>query len=176
MPVGHGEEDEDDGVLRDGVRDEDIEFDSQDEEECEDLFAGVQTLDERQGARVPPSRWSPTKNALTLESSPHDGVFRLHRLRPLPAHGEVLNVAGPGLAVVAFLLATSVFWCVVSCLGEMTALFPIQGPLFEFPARYLDDAVGYAVGWMAWFSWAVTISSQALAVAARTIIYFNFGT
>ncbi|OAG11121.1 uncharacterized protein CC84DRAFT_1082424, partial [Paraphaeosphaeria sporulosa] len=90
--------------------------------------------------------------------------------------GEVLNVAGPGLAVVAFLLATSVFWCVVSCLGEMTALFPIQGPLFEFPARYLDDAVGYAVGWMAWFSWAVTISSQALAVAAHTIIYFNFGT
>ncbi|KAL5373546.1 hypothetical protein DPSP01_012610 [Paraphaeosphaeria sporulosa] len=62
------------------------------------------------------------------------------------------------------------------CSGEMTALFPIQGPLFEFPARYLDDAVGYAVGWMAWFSWAVTISSQALAVAARTIIYFNFGT
>ncbi|KAL5389219.1 hypothetical protein DPSP01_002532 [Paraphaeosphaeria sporulosa] len=81
--------------------------------------------------------------------------------------GEVLNVAGPGLAVVAFLLATSVFWCVVSCLGEMTALFPVQGPLFEFPARYLDDAVGYAVGWMAWFSWAVTISNQALAVAAQ---------
>ncbi|KAK7187407.1 hypothetical protein DPSP01_002531 [Paraphaeosphaeria sporulosa] len=40
---GRGEEDEDDGVLRDGVRDEDVEFDSQDEEECEDLFAGVWT-------------------------------------------------------------------------------------------------------------------------------------
>ncbi|KAF1979867.1 hypothetical protein BU23DRAFT_496800, partial [Bimuria novae-zelandiae CBS 107.79] len=80
--------------------------------------------------------------------------------------GEVLNIAGPGLAVVAFVLAASVCWCVVSCLGEMTALFPVQGPLFEFPARYLDDAVGYAVGWMAWFSWAVTISNQALAVAS----------
>jgi amino acid transporter len=32
----------------------------------------------------------------------------------------------------------------------MTALFPVQGPLFEFPGRFLDEAVGYAVGWMAW--------------------------
>lgn len=79
--------------------------------------------------------------------------------------GNVINVAGPGLAVVAFVLASTVMWCVVSCLGEMTALFPVQGPLFEFPGRYIDEAVGYATGWLAWFSWAVAISNECLAVS-----------
>jgi len=78
--------------------------------------------------------------------------------------GKVINIAGPGLAVVAFTLAASVMWCVVSCLGEMTALFPVQGPLFEFPGRYIDGAVGYTIGWLSWFGWAVTISNETLAI------------
>jgi amino acid transporter len=79
--------------------------------------------------------------------------------------GTVIHQAGPGLAIVAFVLASSVMWCVVSCLGEMTALFPVQGPLFEFPGRYIDDAVGYATGWLAWFMWSVSISNEVLAVS-----------
>lgn len=62
--------------------------------------------------------------------------------------GKAIYIAGPGLAIVAMLLACSVMWAVVACLGEMTALFPVQGPLFEFPGRFLDEAVGYATGWV----------------------------
>ncbi|KAF2183908.1 hypothetical protein K469DRAFT_667627 [Zopfia rhizophila CBS 207.26] len=79
--------------------------------------------------------------------------------------GKVINIAGPGLAVVAFVLASSVMWCVVACLGEMTALFPVPGALFVFPARFIDEAVGYAAGWLAWFGWSVIISAEALAVS-----------
>ena len=64
--------------------------------------------------------------------------------------GTVIYTAGPGLAVIAFLFACSAVWAVVDCLGEMTALFPVQGPLFEFPGRFLDEAVGYATGWTSW--------------------------
>ena len=45
----------------------------------------------------------------------------------------------------------SVMWSAMACLGEMTALLPVKGPIFEFPGRFLDRATGYAVGWMAWF-------------------------
>ena len=42
-------------------------------------------------------------------------------------------------------------WSAMAYLGEMTALLPIKGPIFEFPRHFVDRATGYAVGWMAWF-------------------------
>lgn len=65
--------------------------------------------------------------------------------------GIVIQMAGPGLAIICFLLACTLMWSVIAALGEMTALFPIQGPLFEFPGRFLDEAVGYAAGWTSWY-------------------------
>jgi amino acid transporter len=64
--------------------------------------------------------------------------------------GKVIFLAGPGLAVIAYLLVGSIMWSTMGCLGEMTALFPIQGSIFVFPARFLDVGVGYAAGWMCW--------------------------
>lgn len=40
---------------------------------------------------------------------------------------------------------------VVSCLGEMTALMPVNAPIMEFPRRFLDRGVGFAVGWIYWY-------------------------
>jgi yeast amino acid transporter len=64
--------------------------------------------------------------------------------------GKVIYYAGPGLAVFAYLITGSVMWSAIGCLGEMTALFPVKGAVFEFPVRFIDQAVGYGVGWMAW--------------------------
>ncbi|XTI92660.1 amino acid permease-domain-containing protein [Cenococcum geophilum] len=85
-------------------------------------------------------------------------------------NGKVIFLAGPGLAIIAYLLAGSVMWCAIGSLGEMTALFPIQGSIFVFPARFLDVGIGYAAGWMSWFSWVVTVAAEVLAVAQL----FNF--
>lgn len=79
--------------------------------------------------------------------------------------GRAIYIAGPGLAIVAVVLASSVMWSVIACLGEMTALFPVQGPLFEFPGRFIDEAVGYATGWITWFAWVVILAAEILAVA-----------
>ncbi|KAH8716966.1 amino acid permease/ SLC12A domain-containing protein [Phaeosphaeriaceae sp. PMI808] len=79
--------------------------------------------------------------------------------------GKIIYIAGPGLAIVAVVLASSVMWSVIACLGEMTALFPVQGPLFEFPGRFIDEAVGYATGWISWFAWVVILAAEVLAIA-----------
>ena len=42
----------------------------------------------------------------------------------------------------------------LTTVGEMTALFPIRGPIIDFPGRYIDESVGFAVGWMAWYEGA----------------------
>ncbi|PVH70514.1 hypothetical protein DL98DRAFT_436927, partial [Cadophora sp. DSE1049] len=79
--------------------------------------------------------------------------------------GKVIFLAGPGLATITYLLAGSIMWSTIGSLGEMTALFPIQGSVFVLPARFLDVGVGYAAGWMTWFSWVIIVAAEVLAVA-----------
>lgn len=64
--------------------------------------------------------------------------------------GRSLAGAGPGGAVVAYLLMGAVISAVISSLGEMTALLPVNAPVMEFPRRFVDRGVGFAVGWMYW--------------------------
>lgn len=86
--------------------------------------------------------------------------------------GVVIYLSGPGLAIVEFLLGGSILWAVVGCLGEMTSLFPVPGPLFEFPVRFLDESIGYATGWTAWFAWIVMQSGETLT--ATQLFRFRF--
>lgn len=79
--------------------------------------------------------------------------------------GKVIYLAGPGMALVAVVLGCSMMWSVIACLGEMTALFPVPGPLFEFPGRFIDAATGYATGWMSWSAWIVILAAEIQAVA-----------
>ena len=65
-------------------------------------------------------------------------------------NGRAINYAGPGLATLAYFLSGTIIWSSAACLGEMTALFPVKGPLFEMPKRFLDQSVGYATAWMTW--------------------------
>jgi amino acid permease len=64
--------------------------------------------------------------------------------------GRIIFMAGPGLAVIAYLLVGTVMWSTMASLGEMTAVFPVKGPLFEFPRRFLDQSIGFATAWVVW--------------------------
>ena len=65
--------------------------------------------------------------------------------------GRVIYLAGPGLGTIAYFLTGTIMWSSAACLGEMVALFPVKGPIFEFPRRFLDESLGYAAGWMTWY-------------------------
>ncbi|EEP82226.1 conserved hypothetical protein [Uncinocarpus reesii 1704] len=74
--------------------------------------------------------------------------------------GATLALAGPFGGVLAYLLVGTVISSVVSCLGEMTALMPVNAPVMEFPRRFLDRGVGFAVGWMYWYALAFFFFSE----------------
>jgi len=95
--------------------------------------------------------------------------------------GRVIYLAGPGLGTIAYFLTGTVMWSSAACLGEMAAVFPVKGPIFEFPRRFLDESLGYAAGWMTWydqhlphhcpsvltssrFSWIVLIAAELVAI------------
>lgn len=65
--------------------------------------------------------------------------------------GKAIYLGGPGAAVLAYLVAGTIMWSAMACLGEMTALFPVKGPIFEFPRRFIDESVGLSIGWITWY-------------------------
>jgi yeast amino acid transporter len=65
--------------------------------------------------------------------------------------GKAIFLAGPGAAVIAYLLMLTLMWSVMATMAEMTALFPVKGAMFEFPRRFIDESVGYAAAWMMWY-------------------------
>lgn len=89
--------------------------------------------------------------------------------------GRSLASAGPGGAVLAYVLVGSVISSVISCLGEMTALMPVNAPVMEFPRRYLDRGVGFAVGWMYWFAYAILAADELVAVANTVAFKYDDG-
>ncbi|KAF2463996.1 uncharacterized protein BDR25DRAFT_272286 [Lindgomyces ingoldianus] len=86
--------------------------------------------------------------------------------------GKAIFMAGPGATVLAYIIMGTVMWSVMACLGEMTALFPIKGPIFEFPRRFVDQSIGFAIGWISWFSWTVIAAVEILAITE--IFRFRF--
>ena len=68
------------------------------------------------------------------------------------------------LAIIAYLLVGTLMWSTLASMGEMTALFPVKGPTFEFVRRFIDESAGYACAWMLWISCVIVAAAEILAV------------
>lgn len=44
---------------------------------------------------------------------------------------------------------------VMGCIGEPTALYPVNGPNFEFISRFLDQSLGISAAWFLWYENAI---------------------
>jgi yeast amino acid transporter len=60
----------------------------------------------------------------------------------------------------------------MQCLGEMATWLPLPGAIPQFCARYVDDAVGFAVGWNNWYSSSLTLCAE-ISAAATVIEYWH---
>ncbi|KAK4108134.1 amino acid transporter-like protein [Canariomyces notabilis] len=90
--------------------------------------------------------------------------------------GRSLASAGPGGAVVCYVLMGIVISSVISCLGEMTALMPVNAPVMEFSRRFVGRGVGFAVGWVYWFAYCVLAGEQLVAVSNAIKFRYEDGT
>lgn len=48
-------------------------------------------------------------------------------------------------------------------LGEMATFIPIPGAFTLYAARFVDPSLGFAMGWIYWFSWAMTYALELTA-------------
>ncbi|KAI6013556.1 amino acid permease/ SLC12A domain-containing protein [Pisolithus marmoratus] len=61
--------------------------------------------------------------------------------------GKALSGAGPVGALIAYALVGTVAYSSLCSIGEMTCHAPISGTFPHFAARWVDPALGFAVGW-----------------------------
>ncbi|KAH8892737.1 arginine permease [Thozetella sp. PMI_491] len=86
--------------------------------------------------------------------------------------GTALATAGPVGCLLAFIFVGAILFSVMSSLGEMATFIPIPGCFTAYASRFVDPSLGFAMGWIYWFSWAITFGLE-LTAAGIIIQYWN---
>ena len=94
-------------------------------------------------------------NMIALGGSIGTGIFL--------AMGDTLNQAGPGGALVAYTLVGIMVYFLITSLGEMATYMPISGSFSTYATKFIDPALGFALGWNYWYNWAITIAAEMVA-------------
>lgn len=86
--------------------------------------------------------------------------------------GSALHKAGPAGLFLAYGLYSLLVWSTFNAMGEMVTWLPIDGSFVVYAHAYLDDAWGFAVGWLYTITYALIVVAEVSAVAA----IFSFWT
>jgi amino acid transporter len=66
-----------------------------------------------------------------------------------------------------YLFVGTIVFSVMVSLGEMATYIPVAGAFTAFATRFVDPTLGFSMGYIYWFSWAIT---YALELTASGII------
>ncbi|MFB5192923.1 amino acid permease [Alicyclobacillus fastidiosus] len=83
------------------------------------------------------------------------------------ASGASISSAGPAGALLAYVIVGAMVYFVMTGLGEMATFMPVAGSFERYASRFVDPALGFALGWNYWYTWAVTVPAE---LAAGTIV------
>ena len=82
--------------------------------------------------------------------------------------GSTISTAGPGGGLLAYIAMGVMVYFLMTSLGELATHLPVSGSFAAYSARYVDPALGFAMGWDYWLNWtisgAVDISTAALLI------------
>ncbi|KAJ3407177.1 hypothetical protein HDU80_009438 [Chytriomyces hyalinus] len=83
----------------------------------------------------------------------------------LKKSGGAVFTAGPVGALLCFALVGVQVFGVITGLGEMATYLPVDGAFSQFPARFVNPALGFASGWNYWITWALCTPAELSAIA-----------
>ncbi|PLK58811.1 lysine transporter [Candidatus Palibaumannia cicadellinicola] len=90
------------------------------------------------------------------------------------ASGASISQAGPGGALLSYILIGIMVYFVMTSLGELAAYMPVSGSFATYGRLYVEEGFGFALGWNYWYNWAVTIAVDL--VAAQIVMGYWFTT
>jgi amino acid transporter len=86
--------------------------------------------------------------------------------------GSAFVSSGPVSVLLGYTFTGVAVFAMMNCLGEMATWLPLPGAVPQYCARYVDDAMGFAVGWNNWYSNALTLCAE-ISAAAVVIGFWN---
>lgn len=90
------------------------------------------------------------------------------------ASGNTIHTAGPGVAIIAYLLMGCIVYLLMTSLGEMAAYMPTSGSFSTYASKFVDPAFGFAIGWNYWFSWTITLAVEISSGAILMKYWFPY--
>ncbi|STQ60735.1 lysine transporter [Pseudescherichia vulneris] len=88
------------------------------------------------------------------------------------ASGATISQAGPGGALLSYILIGLMVYFLMTSLGELAAYMPVSGSFATYGQKYVEEGFGFALGWNYWYNWAVTIAVDL--VAAQLVMSWWF--
>ncbi|CAM1506469.1 Fc.00g061100.m01.CDS01 [Cosmosporella sp. VM-42] len=80
--------------------------------------------------------------------------------------GGVLSKAGPLSLVLGYLIWGVFFvWPCNLCVAEMCAYLPVRGSIFELASRFIDPALGFAMGWTYFYAGVMLVCVEYSAIS-----------
>lgn len=88
------------------------------------------------------------------------------------ATGSVVAQAGPGGAILAYLLIGIMLYFLMSSIGELATFYPVSGSFSSYATRFVDPSLGFTMGWLYYILWSL-VSSVDVMVASNVLYYWD---
>ncbi|KDR78827.1 hypothetical protein GALMADRAFT_224077 [Galerina marginata CBS 339.88] len=87
-----------------------------------------------------------------------------------------LRHAGPVGTLLGYIITGTVVWSVVISIGEIVSFLPNVGGPVGLAGLYVDPSLGFALGWNAWYNWAITLPTELSAAAVLFNGFFPYAS
>lgn len=77
--------------------------------------------------------------------------------------GYTISEAGPLGAILAYLVGGFIMFLTMLCLGELSVAMPVSGSFQTYTTKFIGPGTGFALGWLYWLGWSVTVALEFLA-------------
>jgi arginine/ornithine permease len=77
--------------------------------------------------------------------------------------GYTIHQAGPIGAILSYIVGGFIMFLTMVCLGELSVAMPISGSFQTYTTKFIGPGTGFALGWLYWLGWAVTVALELLS-------------
>ena len=103
-------------------------------------------------------------NMIAIGGSIGTGIFL--------ASGYSISLAGPGSALLAYMIMAIIVYFLMTSLGELSTYKPSSGSFCDYSNLYVGKSWGFAMGYNYWFNLAITIAAEISAAALIMSYWF----
>jgi len=86
--------------------------------------------------------------------------------------GYTINQAGPGGAILGYLIGGLILFSVMVCLGELAVHMPVTGSFQTYATKFISPSAGFSLGWMYFVGSAATAGVEFTAAGILMQYWF----